>query len=165
MEKKLVFRGTILIVISFLIGLGVGYLTGKFFTTKTLQAKLAAKEKEIEWWKSTLEMFFPPLPQNLYSFSGKITKIEKNSIWVETQIRVSRLPLPEGKEFEKKEIKVNLTDETEILKVEYIPPEEPVRKTSLKLTELKVGDQINVISKENIKGKTEILADKIQLIP
>ena len=170
MEKKLVIGGTILVIICFLIGFGIGYFTGKISTYKIFLAKLAEKEKEINWYKKLLEQFYPPLPKEIHSFSGKITKIEGNSIWVEAQIRVSQFPLPEGKEFEEKEMKVNLVNDTEILKVEPVippplPPEEPVKKTPLKLSDLKVGDQITVISKENIKGKTEILADEIQLIP
>ena len=170
MEKKLVIGGAILVIICFLIGFGIGYFTGKISTYKIFLVKLAEKEKEINWYKTLLGAFYPPLPKEIYSFSGKITKIEGNSIWVEAKIRVSRFPLSEGKEFEKKEMKVNLVNDTEILKIEPIippslPPEEPVKKTPLKLSDLKVGDRITVISKEDIKGKTEILADEIQLIP
>jgi hypothetical protein len=113
-------------------------------------------------------MFYPPLPEEIYSISGKIKKIEGNSIWIESQIRVSQLPLPGGKEFETKEIKVNVLPETKIVKVEMAeipppPPEEPFKEIPLKFEDLKVGNQITVTSKENIKGKTEILADRIQL--
>ena len=90
-------------------------------------------------------------------------------ILMESQIRVNQLPLPEGKEIEKKEIKVNVLDKTKIVKIEMIespplPPEEPFKETPLSLKDLKVGDRITVRSKENIKGKTEILADRIQFI-
>jgi hypothetical protein len=168
MEKKSIYLTIILAVVFLLIGFGVGNFYGKMAAEKAWQGKLAEKEKEIEWWKSQLETFYPPLPEEIYSISGKITKIEGNSIWIESQIRVSRLPLPGGKEFETKEIKVNVLPETKIVKVEMAeipppPPEEPFKEIPLKFEDLKVGDQITVTSKENIKGKTEISADRIQL--
>jgi len=164
MEKKSIYLAVISAAIFFLVGFGVG----KLIEQSIWQKKLAAVQEEISWWKSQLEMFYPPLPEEIYSVIGKITKIEGNSILMESQIRVSRLPLPEGKEIETKEIKVNLTDETKIAKIELIvpttlPPKEIFKETPLKFEDLKVGDQINVTSKENIKGKTEILADRIQL--
>lgn len=165
MKKEIIFKITAGMV-CLLIGLGIGYWLGNLNSLRVSQEKLA--EKEISWWKSQLEPFYPPLPEEIYSISGKITKIEGNSIWVEAQIRVSQFPLPGGKEIETKEIKVNTNDETKIVKVEIpeippLPPEEPFREVPLKFEDLKIGDQVTVISKENIKGKVEILADKIQL--
>jgi hypothetical protein len=168
MEKKSIYLAIVLAIVFLLVGFGFGNFYGKMVTEKIWQGKLAEKEKEIEWWKSLLEMFYPPLPEEIYSISGKIKKIEGNSIWIESQIRVSRFPLPGGKEFETKEIKVNVLPETKIVKVEILeipppPPEEPFKEIPLKIEDLKVGDQITFTSKENIKGKTEILADRIQL--
>jgi hypothetical protein len=168
MEKKSIYLIVILVLISLLVGFGIGVFYGKNLADKSYRGKIIEKEKEIEWWKSQLEMFYPPLPEEIYSISGKIKKIEGNSIWIESQIRLSRLPLPGGKEFETKEIKVNILPETKIVKVEIaeippLPPEEPFKEIPLKIEDLKVGDQITVTSKENIKGKTEILADRIQL--
>jgi hypothetical protein len=169
MEKKSIYFKIILAIVFFLIGFFVGNFNGRIFERKIWQEKLNEAQKEINWWKSQLEIFYPPLPEEIYSLSGKITKIEGKTIWIESLIRVSQFPLPEGKEIEKKEIKVNLTDETKIVKIEMIepiplPPEEPFKEIKLSFKDLKVGDQITIISKENIKGKTEILADKIQLI-
>jgi len=168
MEKKLIYFGIILAMLLLLVGFGIGNFYGKMSAEKVWQGKLAEKEKEIEWWKSQLEMFYPPLPEEIYSVSGKITKIEDKTIWMEAQIRVSQFPLPGGKEIEKREIKVNVTDETKIVKIEIPeiplpPPEGPFKEVLLKFKDLKVGDQITVSSKENIKNKTEILADRIQL--
>ena len=168
MEKKSIYLAIILAVVFLLVGFGIGNFYGKMAAEKIWQGKLAEKEKEIEWWKSQLEMFYLPLPEEIYSISGKITKIEGNSIWIESQIRVSQLPLPGGKEFETKEIKVNVLPETKIVKVEIppvppLPTGQPFKEVPLKFEDLKVGDQITVTSKENIKGKTEILADKIHL--
>jgi len=124
MEKKLIYFGIILAILLLLVGFGIGNFYGKMSAEKVWQGKLAEKEKEIEWWKSQLEMFCPPLPEEIYSVSGKITKTEDKTIWMEAQIRVNQFPLPGGKEIEKREIKVNVTDETKIVKIEI--PEIPL---------------------------------------
>lgn len=168
MEKKFIYLAVILAVISFFAGFGIGSWNGKMIAGKVCQGKLNQAQEEIKWWKSQLEIFYPPLPEEIYSISGKITKIEDKTIWIESKARVSQLPLPGGKEIETKEIKVNTTDETKIVKIgtaviPVLPTGEPFEETLLKFEDLKVGDQITVTSKENIKGKTEILAEIIQL--
>ena len=168
MGKKSNYLAIILAVVFLLVGFGVGNWCGRTGAERTLQTKLNQAQKEIDWWKSQLEMFYPPLPEEIRSISGKITKIEDKAIWIESMVRVSQLPLPEGKEIEKEEIKVNVSDQTKIVEVEMIeplplPPKELFKETQLSLKDLKVGDQITVTSKENVKGKTEILADRIQL--
>jgi hypothetical protein len=173
MEKKSIYLAIVLAIVFLLVGFGFGNFYGKMSAEKAWQGKLIEKEKEIDWWKSILKDFYPPLPEEIYSISGKITKIEGKTIWIESLVKVSQFPLPEGKEFEKKDIKVNLTNETKIVKIEMAeipptppplpPPEEPFKEIPLKFEDLKVGDQITITSRENIKNKTEILADRIQL--
>jgi ABC-type cobalt transport system substrate-binding protein len=162
--KKIIY--IILIIVFFLIGFGVGKISEKGRWQGELAKIQGEAKKEIDWYKSLLEPFYPPLPEEIKSVSGKITKIENKTIWMEASIRVSQFPLPEGKEIEKKNIKVNITDQTKISKIEMpeIPlPEKPFKETILKFEDLKVGDQITVTSAENIKGKTEILASQIQV--
>jgi hypothetical protein len=166
MEKKFIY--IILIIVFFLIGFGVGKISEKGRWQGELAKIQVEAKKEIDWYKSLLEPFYPPLPEEIRSVFGKVTKIEDKTIWMEASIQVSRFPLPEGKEIEKKNIKVNLTDETKVVKIEMpeippLPPEKPFKETILKFEDLKVGDQITVISTENIKGKTEILASQIQV--
>jgi hypothetical protein len=165
MEKKFIY--IILIIIFFLIGFSVGKIFEKGRQGKISQVQ-PKNQEEINWYKSLLERFYPPLPEEIKSVSGKITKIEDKNLWIEAQIRVSQFPLPEGKEIEKKNIKVNLTDQTKIFKTEMIkppplPPEKPFKEIVLKFEDLKVGDDVTVTSAENIKGKTEITAIQIQL--
>jgi len=166
MTKKFV------LIIVLIISLLVGFFVGKISEQGKWQGKLAKiqveAKKEIDWYKSLLEPFYPPLPEEIRGVSGKITKIENKTIWMEASIRVSQFPLLEGKEIEKENIKVNLTGETKISKIEMIeppplPPEEPFKKTVLKFEDLKVGNNITVTSAENIKGKTEISASQIQV--
>ena len=163
MEKKIIYL--ILVIVFILIGFGIG----KISEQKIWQEKLTKAQEEINWWKSNLEMFYPPLPEEIYSLSGKITEVEDNFLWIEATVQVSQFPLPEGKEMEKQNIKVILNDQTKIVKIEMIeppplPPEEPIKEIILSFEDIKVGDNILVISEGNIKGKTEISASQIQII-
>jgi len=166
MSKKLV------LIIILIISLLVGFIAGKISERKIWQGKIgqiqSQAQKEISWYKSLLEPLYPPLPEEARSVYGKITKIEDKNLWLEAQIRVSQFPLPEGKEIEKRNIKVNLTDETKISKIEIVeplplPPEELFKEIILNFEDIKVGDSITVTSPENIEGKTEISASQIQV--
>ena len=166
MSKKFIY--IILIIVFFLIGFGIG----KIYEQGKWQGKLAKiqgeAQKETDWYKSLLEPFYPPLPEEIRSISGTVTEVGDNFLKMEARIQVSQFPLPEGKEIEKKNIKVNLTGETKIFKIEIkeplpLPPEEPFKEIILGFDDIKVGDTISVTSEENIKGKTEILASQIQI--
>jgi len=166
MEKKIIY--IILIIVFFLIGFGIGKISEQGRWQGELAKIQGEAKKEIDWYKSLLEPFYPSLPEETRGVSGKITKIEDKNLWLEAQIRVSQFPLPEGKEIEKKNLKVNVNDQTKIFKIEMpeipaLPPEEPFKEIVLKFEDLKVGDSITVTSAENIKGKTEISASQIQL--
>jgi len=167
MSKKLVL--IIILIISLLVGFFVGKISEKGKWQEKINQVQTKNQEEINWYKSLLELFYPPLPEEIRSAYGKITKIEDKNLWLETQIRVSQFPLPEGKEIEKRNIKVNLTDETKISKIEIVEPpslllEEPFKETILSFEDIKVGDSITVVSTENIKGKKEITAAQIQVI-
>lgn len=113
-----------------------------------------------------MERFYPPLPKEIHTISGKVTEKGDNFLMMEAQIRVSQFPLPEGKEIEKRNVKVDLTDKTKIFKKEKVvtpTPEEPFKEIVLSLKDIKVRDEIAVTSEENIKGKTEISAGQIEI--
>lgn len=167
MSKKFIY--IILIIVFFLIGFGIG----KIYEQGKWQGKLAKiqgeAQKEIDWYKSLLEPFYPSLPEEIRSISGVVTEKGDNFLKMEARIQVSQFPLPEGKEIERQNIKVNLTDKTKISKIEMVEPlplplEEPFKETILSFDDIKVGDGIAVISTENIKGKTEITASQIQIV-
>ena len=172
MSKKLSISIYIISIIVFLlIGFGIGAnLLRRGYQAKISQAQSEA-QKEINWLKSQLERFYPPLPEEIHSVSGTVTEKGDNFLEMEAQIRVSQFPLPEGKEIEKQNIKVNLTEETEIFQNEIIAepllseglPSEPFKKVILGFGDIKIGDQITVISGENVRGKKEIAAKEIQI--
>ena len=70
MDKKI---AVILIVISLLAGFGIG----KIYEAVTWQAKLVQIQQEIDWLKSELEMFYPPMPQEIYQLGGMVGEIER----------------------------------------------------------------------------------------
>ena len=169
MSKKLSISIYIISIIVFLlIGFGIGAnLLRRGYQAKISQAQSEA-QKEINWLKSQLERFYPPLPEEIHSVSGTVTEKGDNFLEMEAQIRVSQFPLPEGKEIEKQNIKVNLTEETKIFKIEIITPppppsQNPTKEKILSFGDIKVGDGVIVTSNEDIKGKTEILARQIQV--
>jgi len=148
-----------------LIGLKFGKLTEK----KAWQVEISKKQEEIKNLQSFLEIFFPPLPEEIYNLSGKVTETKDNAINVEAQIRVSRFPLPGGAETEKQNIKVIITDQTKItefdLNLNPLLPDGKIRpETILNFSDIKAGDDVSVVSAENIKGKKEISASQVQII-
>ena len=172
MTKKLVL--IIILIISLLAGFFVGEISERGKWQGKLETAQKTARDEINWYKSLLEPFYPSLPEETRSTYGKITKIEDKTLWIEAQIRVSQFPLPEGKDMEKQNMKVNVTDETKIVRIETVEPTEiplpseefllePFKEIILSFEDIKVGDNITVISAENIKGKTEISASQIQI--
>jgi len=160
-DKKLYFIFGVIALVSLLVGWQIG--------REPLKNELKESQKMIEVLKSNLEMFYPPLPEEIKSILGKVIEIKEKTILVEASIRVSRFPLPEGEDIEKKNIKVIVTDQTEITKRELTEPLLPeeigeIKEKPLVFSDIKVGDNISVFSEENIKGKTEIIASQIKKI-
>lgn len=163
MEKKII---VLLIIISFLIGLGIGtvFERGIWYW----QLKLTQNQEEIDSLKSQLEILFPPLSEEVYNVSGIVTEVGDKFLIVEAQIRVSQFPLPEGKDFETRSIKVNVVEKTEIFGIIMIENpssmEEPFEKINLDLKDIEIKDNIMASSEENIKDKREITAKEIQVV-
>ena len=161
MAKKYLYFLLIIIVVGF-ICFSLGQKSGEFSERKIAQIELAEKETEIQALQTSLEMFYPPLPEEIYSISGKVTKIEGNKISLDSSVMVSRFPLPEGKEIEQRIFSVIVNDQTKISKIEFFLPEE--QPEILSLSDIKVGDEISVNSEEDIKDKEEFVASEIQLM-
>ena len=161
MAKKYLYFLLIIVVVG-LICFSLGQKSGGFSERKIAQIELAEKEAEIKALQTSLEMFYPPLPEEIYSISGKVTKIEGNKISLESSVMVSRFPLPEGKEIEQRIFSVIVNDQTKISKIEFFLPEE--QPEILSLSDIKVGDEISVNSEEDIKDKEEFVASEIQVM-
>jgi len=170
MDKRIIAPLIAVSVISLLIGVGISNILQKDNVPREELIKL---QQELDHLKSELAMFYPPLPEEIYNVSGTVTEVGDRFLVMEAQVRVSQFPLPEGKEFERQNIKVNVTDETEIFQLEIVElllPEEPgeelpepFKKVILGFEDIEIGEYITVTSGENIKGKTEVTASQIEL--
>lgn len=161
----------IVVLVFFLVGFQIGKSTERELRQAELTNELAKKQEEIKFLQSKLEMFYPSLPEEIYSLSGKVTEIKDKTIIMETSVQVNRLPLPGGKEIEKQNIKVVVDDQTNITGFKTgiplplpLPEEKPRSEKTLIFSDIKIGDNILVTSTENIKGKKEITASQIKVI-
>jgi len=106
-------------------------------------------------------------PAELYSYVGKIISIETGKI----KILVDKIRNPV---IEDSEIAVLVNEATKYYAVSVpktVPddfnPEEGgslFKRTEIKFSDLKTDDDVTVISSENINGKTEFTAKKIEII-
>lgn len=145
----IIFVAIILIIIVSVVCYNRGVGTGK-----------KASESTTAYYKKVID-YYSLIPKEIFTISGKITEIKDNVLSVETVIQQPYV-LPE--EWEKEIIRVRAEKETKIVKLEF--PEDPleeVKETKISLSDLKIGNQINVESQENIRGKKEITAKTIKL--
>jgi len=166
MSRKNIYLALALIIIV-LVLLSASWQLGKSSINKACQAEISQKQEEIGFLQSALEPFYPPLPEKIYTLSGKVINIQDKTILMEALVRVSRFPKPGGAETKKQNIKVIVVDQTKITEFEIgmIPlPGEPSPEKILSFSDIKVGNNISVTSAENIKGKTEVVASQIRVI-
>lgn len=149
-----------LFIFFLLLGIIIGVLGSYFLFSKNLHEK-------IDYWKNLAEKCFPPLPEMVVEQTGEVTEIGDFVLFLKYQEKVSRFPLPGGKEFEEKILKVNLSPETQIKRLEIVQNESGhfVAQTNLaQFEDIKIGDRVTIISDENIKGKTETSAHTIIIL-
>ena len=178
MKKEILI---LLLVGVIIISFSAGFWIGKIYQKKQapekaeVSKKLTEAKKEIETLKEQLETFYPPLPKEIKEFIGKVVDKGKDFLVVETEIRVSRFPLPGGKEMKKIKVKVKADEKTEIFKIEApsfsspgeMPagPRRPAQRISLSLNDIQIGDYVSVVSRENVKETNEVVAVEIQVLP
>jgi len=146
-SKKPITLILILIALIFIAGL-VGYFIGTEFNK----------------YKTAVDEFFPPLPDEMFSIIGTITAIEDNIVLEIVSLEERVLP---GEESKTEERIVILNSETKIVEQTFSEILDEgvsgIQETSIELNKLKVGDIITVESNENIKTKKEFTASKIIL--
>lgn len=162
-----------LIIISIALSLLVGFGAGNLYQRNVWQAKLSQVNQEFNSLKSEydslnsqLESVFPPLPEEIYNIFGVVLEVKDKYLEMEAQIQVSRFPLPEGKDFEKRNLKVYITDKTEIFWLGTDPLSSssgPIKKL-LAFKDIKPGQQIFITTKEDIKTKQVVIATQIQVL-
>lgn len=148
--------------IGFNFGKNKGLIQGKEIGRQENSAKIAELNK-------TLDSFFPPLSNEIFSISGTIKLINNNIISLEMVSLTERM-LP-GVEPKKEIRKITVAKDAKITKFDpFILPEidkktgaiKPPKQEIIKLSDLKIGNQITATAKENIKTKTEFEAVEIQ---
>ncbi len=165
----------------YIVGVGVILIlaagTGGYFYGSKLGyvAGQKSSEAEINNLKSTLATYFLPPPEEVFSLSGTVKEVGNNFIKIEIA-SFSQYPPPPGASAPTEMRTVRVGAETAIAEFTFdrneppvptgegvLPQEVPGKK--IKLSDLKVGDQVTVEAAENIKNKMEFTATKIQKIP
>ncbi len=171
--KKLV----VIIIITAIIGLVAGCVLGYYFGTRSIMASYAGKIAEVN------KLF--PLPTEIYSLSGTIQNINSGVLTLKAA-PITQNPFAENFPATRK---IAITDATQVVKIEQkdqatyqdemlayqkeiqsqsaklITPPAPFDEINIKLSDLRDGDTITVISNTNILNLINFPATKIQLMP
>jgi len=119
---------------------------------------------EFNKYKTALDIFYPPIPNEVFTISGTIKTINDNIVLEIASLEERTLP---GEEPKIEERVILLNSETKIVEQtfpEILDEEMPgMQDTSIELSNLNVGDIIRVEADENIKTKKEFTASKIIL--
>lgn len=151
-----------IIIIATLIIIIVSFLCKQKNTTQTKTPNETGIVNESETLKNS------EIIQEIYGFSATIKNINDKTLTLEGTIPMTNGGITKGM------AKAIITEQTEIAKLKF-PNEtenksEPIlpQKTNIKLNELKIGDNINIVSIKNIydnlKNGTPFSLDKIFII-
>jgi len=161
----------IVAVVSLLMGAGAGYLLG-------IEGKEMAfeegKEKMEAYYKEKIEDAFPSYEEEEVTFiHGKVIETGSDKLVVRETTESNPVEGEKAKDWE-----VKVTDETEVIKMKEILPEEldrlieeaertggelpePFTETEASLSEIEEGQRVSVEAGENIKGKESFEATKV----
>lgn len=177
---------SLLAILIFILGIGVGYSLNKLNPYYLSQIKLEVAKKLVEELRE--EGIIPPTPEEIKEISGTIDQIQDNQIILSTDMR----PDDPLREFVPATVLVEINKDTKILAnkekdpaqlqkeeerfqalvnqyggnppAEIMPPE-PFEKVSISLSDLKKGDHITVFSSQDIKKQSKIVAESILAEP
>ncbi len=148
--KKPIALILIFFAVVVIVGLG-GYYLGTI-----------SSSAELNRYKTALDEFYPPLPDEIFAISGTIKTINENIILEIASLEERTFP---GEEPKIEERIINLNSETQIVEQSFIGILEgemfEMQDTPIALSNLNVGDMITVEANENIKTKKEFTASKI----
>ena len=146
-----------IIILLFLIFIIIAGLVGYFIGTML-------SSNELNRYKTALDVFYPPIPDQVFAISGTIKTINDNIVLEIASLEERTFP---GEEPKIEERVILLNSETKIVEQTFpgildegIPD---IQETSIELSNLNVGDIITVQADENIKTKKEFTASKIIL--
>jgi hypothetical protein len=170
MNKKIVL---LLMIFSLLIGSVIGIIFEKSFSryqSNLIENQKEENKEEVNCGESQDDTVLSPLSGEAYQVDGSIVQTGNSFLIVEALIQSSRLPLLEEEITEKQNIKIYISEETEIFLIEptdSVVPEHlsgSFEKLTITFEDLQLNDHVLVKSKENVKNKEEFIADEIQVI-
>ncbi len=156
---------------------------------KECEIEIEKSKKEIERLEKVIKKILPP-PKEIFALGGKVIKVKTNSLIIEVpqihplentptqreviltkETKIVKV-VPKSPEKYEKEMKQYRLKEKELFEkqkkgiaIEKWPsPPEPFEEKEIELKEIKVGDEISVISKEDIKFAKKFEVVKIKLL-
>lgn len=142
MDKSIISISIVLIIVA---GIG-GFFLGQMSMNK---------------YKEAVDFLYPEVADEVFSISGEITSINGNSFVVETTSLERFLP---GEESQSTPITVDINEQTKIYETSFSSENpEQISEKILSISDLSIGQVVDVSSSENIKGKSEIIATEIKL--
>ena len=162
--NKTILMFALIAVIFFSVGMGAGILISGSLD-KQIDLAPEAKVKLPEEPPAKVPKI--TMPEILYNLTGIIQEIERNSIVLEVNIPY----VDETNQIVHKiEIrKAIINTDTKFSDMSFIDTEDANRKTiqesEIIFQDLKIGDQIEVISNKDIKDKQEFEAVKVRILP
>jgi hypothetical protein len=102
-----------------------------------------------------------PEQKEIFSIDGIITSVDSNSFVIETSSLQRNFPMTNEILIDK--ITININEQTKIYKITFSPENSEPEETAIPFSDLIEGNEINIISSENIKGKKEITATNISI--
>jgi len=105
----------------------------------------------------------PVVPSEVYSYVGEVTAVAGDTITVSAKPNVNYLKVETA-------LKVKADDNTQIISrtIPKVLPKEGganlFKQENIKLSDIKTGDQVTVVSAANIKDQTEFTASRIEVL-
>lgn len=150
-------------LLTIIIAISVIFIIGAFFAgvsfqkqkeTKTFMAKFGNIETEVEMKYSQSD--------EVFSVIGRITQKSDDNIIINTQSESGLFEGQESEEKEMTEIKINIDEQTKIVKIISFANGDRDYE-NIHLSDIQENKMVQVFSNEDIKGKSEFTASKINL--
>ncbi len=110
----------------------------------------------------TPEVTLPPLPEKIYDVSGTITKVGNGSFTISARIRTDKDTVAEG--FRDATLTVRFDDMTKFeLRAAYAGDGKVPATTPASASDLKVGQPVDVRSRENIRSAESFVAGQVTI--
>lgn len=159
-KEKFVELVFVLSVLNIIFIIALGFFVFQFLDSGKIGTKINPNEKTGEAVRFPVQ---PPieLPKVLYNLSGKITKVEKDAVIFDAVIfsKDAKGEIASGVEPRK----ANIDSAVNINRLVFVK-NSPI-ESAIKLSDLKVGDYIEVISDQDISDAAEFSVTLVRVLP